>query len=222
MNARADLSQVDTWLFDLDDTLYPPACQMMALVDERMTAFVARQTGLAWDEARSLQKRYYHEHGTTLAGLMQFHGVEPAAFIAEVQDVAMDCLSPDPALRAALLRLEGRRLVFTNAGGRYAEQVLAKLQIDDLFEDVFHIEAADYIPKPQVATFDRMLQRHAVQPAGAAFFEDSERNLAPAAALGMTTVLVGPHALTSTAPFVHHRTEHLAPFLAGARLRQDS
>jgi putative hydrolase of the HAD superfamily len=219
---RPDLTQVDTWLFDLDDTLYPPACQLMGLVDERMTAFVVRQTGLPWDEARALQKSYYHAHGTTLAGLMQFHRVEPAAFIAEVQDVAMDCLSPDPALRAALQRLQGRRLVFTNAGGRYAEQVLAKLEIADLFEDVFHIEAADYIPKPQVATFDRMLKRHAVQPASSAFFEDSERNLAPAAALGMTTILVGPHALTSTAPFVHHRTEHLAPFLEAARLRQDS
>jgi 2,3,4,5-tetrahydropyridine-2-carboxylate N-succinyltransferase len=167
-----DLAHVDTWLFDLDDTLYPPECELMALVNERMTAFVARQTGLPWDEARALQKRYYREHGTTLAGLMAFHRVDPAAFIAEVQDVAMDTVAPDPALRAALSRLPGRRLVFTNAGSRYAEKVLARLGLADLFEDVFHIEAADYIPKPQPACFARMLARHAVAPAGAAFFED--------------------------------------------------
>jgi putative hydrolase of the HAD superfamily len=215
-----DLTHVDTWLFDLDDTLYPPECELMALVDARMTAFVARQTGLPWAEARALQKSYYHQHGTTLAGLMANHGVDPAAYIAEVQDVAMDTVQPDPTLRAALARLPGRRLVFTNAGGRYAEKVLARLGIDDLFEDVFHIEAADYIPKPQPACFERMTVRHGVAPARAAFFEDSERNLAPAAALGMTTVLVGPHALTSTASFVHHRAERLAPFLEAAQTRR--
>ncbi len=216
----ADLSHVDTWIFDLDDTLYPPECELLALVDERMTRFIVRETGLPWSEAHALKERYYHEHGTTLAGLMAFHGVDPAAFIAEVQDVSMDRVAPDPRLFAALGRLPGRRLVFTNAGGVYAEAVLARLGIAELFEDVFHIEASDYIPKPQRATFERMIARHAVQPRSSAFFEDSERNLAPAAELGMTTVLVGPHALTSTAPFVHHRTEALSPFLEAAQIRE--
>jgi len=216
-----DLRHVDTWLFDLDDTLYPPECELMALVDARMTRFVMRQTGWPWDEARALQKRYYHEHGTTLAGLMAFHGVDPAAFIAEVQEVSMDKVRVDPELRAGLERLPGRRLVFTNAGGAYAEKVLERLGVADLFEDVFHIEAADYIPKPQAETFHRMIRRHGVAPQSAAFFEDSERNLAPAAALGMTTVLVGPHALTSQAPFVHHRAEALPPFLARVHTQED-
>ncbi|HTK36715.1 MAG TPA: pyrimidine 5'-nucleotidase [Caulobacteraceae bacterium] len=218
MRAAPDLAHVDTWLFDLDDTLYPPECELMALVDRRMTAFVQRQTGLPFDEARALQKRYFHEHGTTLAGLMAFHGVEPAAFIAEVQAVSMDNVRADPRLRAALQRLPGRRLVFTNAGGAYAEKVLERLGVADQFEDVFHIEAADYIPKPQVRTFERMMARHGVAARTSAFFEDTERNLAPAADLGMTTVLVGPHALTSTAPFVHHRAEALAPFLEAAQI----
>jgi putative hydrolase of the HAD superfamily len=207
MTPPPDLTRVDTWLFDLDNTLYPPECELMALVDRRMTAFVMRQAGLPWDEARELQRRYFHEHGTTLAGLMAFHGVEPAAFIAEVQEVSMDNVYPDPRLRAAIARLPGRRLVFTNAGGAYAEKVLEKLNLADLFEDVFHIEASDYIPKPQLFAFE---------PAASAFFEDTERNLAPAARLGMTTVLIGPHALTSTAAFVHFRAETLAPFLEAA------
>lgn len=212
----ADLAHVDTWLFDLDDTLYPPECALMSLVDERMTHFVMRQTGMGYDDAKALKTRYFHEHGTTLAGLMAHHDMEPAAFIEEVQDIVLDTAQPDPRLRATLERLPGRRLVFTNAGGVYAGRVLQKLGVDDLFEDVFHIEAADYVPKPQLAAFDRMIKRHAVDPKTAAFFEDMERNLAPAHALGMTTVLIGPHALTSTAPFVHHRAESLPPFLEAA------
>lgn len=215
-----DLRHVDTWLFDLDDTLYPPECELMALVDERMTRFVMRQAGLAYDEARALKSRYFHEHGTTLAGLMAYHGVDPAAFIAEVQDVAMDKVTADPRLAAALERLPGRRLVFTNAGGAYAEKVLDRLGVAHLFEDVFHIEAADYIPKPQAETFNRMMHRHGVTPQTSAFFEDSERNLAPAAALGMTTVLIGPHALTCPATFVHHRATSLPPFLEAAHVQE--
>ena len=216
----ADLTRIDTWLFDLDNTLYPPACELMAMVDERMNLFIQRQAGLDPVAARELRKRYYHEHGTTLAGLIAHHGVDPAAFIDEVQDVSMDCVQRDPPLRAALQRLPGRRLVFTNAGGRYTEQVLERIGVADLFEDIFHIEAADYIPKPQRGTFEKMVARHGVSARTACFFEDSERNLAPAAELGMTTVLVGDHAAASTAAFVHHRTPSLTPFLASAKLKE--
>jgi len=215
-----DLSHVETWLFDLDNTLYPPACELMAMVDERMNQFIQRQAGLDPEAARALRREYFLEHGTTLAGLIAHHGVDPAAFIAEVQDVSMDCVQADPPLREALQSLPGRLLVFTNAGGSYAEQVLARIGILDLFEDVFHIEAADYIPKPQRSTFEKMIARHGVVAEAACFFEDSERNLAPAADLGMTTVLVGDHAAASTAPFVHHRTATLTPFLASAKLKE--
>ena len=108
----ADLSHVDTWIFDLDNTLYPPDCEIMALMEAKMTVFVARETGLPPDEARALQKRYLHEHGTTLAGLMAHHGVDPERFLTEVHDVALDSLKPYPALTAGLERLPGRRLVW--------------------------------------------------------------------------------------------------------------
>ena len=199
----ADLRDIDVWLFDLDNTLYPPESEVMGLVEQRMTVFVARELNLPTDEARALQKRYYHEHGTTLAGLMASHGVDPEAFLNEVHDISLDRLSPDPELRAALARLPGRRLVFTNGDAGHAERVLAKLGIDDLFEATFHIASADYIPKPAPRTFARMTAAHDVDPTRAAFFEDSAKNLGPAAAIGMTTVLVGPHAETADAPFVH-------------------
>jgi len=216
----ADLTNISVWLFDLDNTLYPVEAEFMGLIEKRMTAFVARQTGLPPDQAYALQKKYLHEHGTTLAGLMAEHGVEPQAFLDEVHDVSLDGLTPDPALHAALGRLPGRRLVFTNGDARHAERVLDKLALTDRFEAVFHIGDALYLPKPHPDTFTRMIAAHDVDPKVAAFFEDSEKNLTPAAALGMTTVLVGPHAAASTAPFVHYRTRHLAPFLAAARVKE--
>jgi putative hydrolase of the HAD superfamily len=218
VRGSAALRHVDTWLFDLDNTLYPPEAEIMALVEARMTVFVARETGLPHDEARTLQKRYWMEHGTTLAGLMANHGIDPEAFLTEVHDVSLDRLAPDPALRAALQRLPGRRLVFTNGDAGHAERILAKLGIDDLFEAVFHIGSADYIPKPDRRCFEMMSARHAVRPASTVFFEDSARNLEPAAALGMTTVLVGPHAAADENPFVHHRTNDLPAFLASAKV----
>ena len=215
-----DLSHIDVWIFDLENTLYPPGAEFMTLMETRMTDFVAREIGLPRDEARALQKRYLHEHGTTLAGLMAHHGLPPEPFLTEVHDVSMDSLQRDEVLNQAIARLPGRRLVFTNGDARHADRVLAHLGMERLFEDVFHIASADYIPKPSPQTFVRMLDRHKVEPFSAAFFEDSERNLKPAAELGMTTVLVGPHAPLSSADFVHHRAEALAPFLAGARVRE--
>lgn len=215
----ADLTHVSIWLFDLDNTLYPAESEFMSLVEGRMTEFVARETGLPPVEALALQKKYLFEHGTTLAGLMAHHGIDPERFLEEVHDVALDRIAPDPILATALARLPGRRLVFTNGSARHAERVLEHMGLSALFEDVFHIAAADYVPKPSPLTFERMAARHAVVARETAFFEDSERNLAPAAQLGMTTVLVGANAPQSTAPFVHHKTHDLAGFLTAARLR---
>jgi putative hydrolase of the HAD superfamily len=212
----ADLSHVDTWIFDLDNTLYPAECGLLALVNDRMTAFVVRETGLDWDEARALQHRYHSEHGATLSGLMAFHGVDPAAFLDEVHDISLDRLTPDPALDQALARLPGRRLVFTNGSARHAERVLEALGIAHRFGEVFHIEAADYVPKPRPECFDAMMRAHGVQARGSAFFEDLARNLEPAARIGMTTVLVGSAAAAPVADYVHWRAPDLVPFLNSA------
>ena len=214
---RADLRHVDTWLFDLDNTLYPAEVEFTALIDERITRYVMRETGLAHDAARTLQKRYLHEHGTSLAGLMAEHGVEPHAYLAEVHDVALDSLEPDPELAAALARLPGRRLIFTNATLAHAERVLARLHLDRLFVDVFHLEAAGLTPKPQPRAFEMMMAAHAVTPGSTAFFEDRVANLRPASELGMTTVLVGRDAAADASAYVDHRTGDLAAFLLRAR-----
>ncbi len=216
----ADLTHVTTWLFDLDNTLYPVESGFMGEIERRMTAFVQKVTGLEPDEAYKLQKSYLAEHGLTLIGMMKNHGVDPADFHAIFHDMSLESLAHDPDLVAAIERLPGRRLIFTNADDVHAERVLERLGLSHLFADVFHIGSTGYDPKPSRGAFEAMNAAHAIAPAETAFFEDSARNLEPAAELGMTTVLVGPHAAAVDAPYVHHRTEKLVPFLTGAELRK--
>ncbi len=215
-----DLRHVETWLFDLDNTLYPLDSGLGLHIERRITAYVMQVTGLPRDEAYVLQKRYLVDHGLSLTGLMLDHDVSPAEFHAIFQDLPLEMLARDPALKAGLERLPGRRLIFTNADGGHARRVAAHLGLTDLFDDIFHIGSADLAPKPSMASFERIIAAHAIDPKTTAFFEDAERNLKPAAQLGMTTVLVGPHAAASAADFVHYRTERLAPFLAAARIKE--
>ena len=215
----ADLRHIDTWLFDLDNTLYPAESGLMGEIERRMTAYVMRVTGLPRDDAFKLQKEYLAQYGLTLGGLVEHHGVDPADFHTIFHDMPLEDVAQDIELVAAIARLPGRRLIFTNADAFHAERVLKHLGMTELFDEIFDIGAAGYLPKPALATFEKINADHGIDPTTAAFFEDSERNLAPAAALGMTTVLVGPHALSSTADFVDYRTDKLAPFLAHAQLK---
>jgi len=214
----ADLSHVDTWLFDLDNTLYPLECGLAAQVDARLTEFMVELTGLPPAEALALQKRYLEEHGLTLIGLMKHHDVEPAGFNARFHDLPLDVLRRDERLARAVARLQGRRLIFTNADDVHTRRVLDALGLAHLFHDVFHLISADYEPKPSAAAFERLIAAHDIRPASTAFFEDRAVNLAPAAELGMTTVLVGAGA--APAPFVHHLAPDLAAFLASARVKE--
>lgn len=216
----ADLRHVETWLFDLDNTLYPVESGFMGQVEGRMTDYVQKLTGLDRAEAYRLQKKYLADHGLTLTGLVKHHGIDPNDYLELFHDLSLESLSHDPELVEAIARLPGRRLIFTNADDIHAERVLARLGLSHLFEDVFHIGLSDYVPKPHPEAFQRMSERHAIDPRATAFFEDSERNLAPAAELGMTTVLVGPHAPASTAPFINYKTDKLAPFLQDAQVRK--
>jgi len=221
MNAEpADLRHVDTWLFDLDNTLYPASSGFMGEIETRMTTYVERVTGLPRDEAYKLQKKYLADYGLTLGGLVAHHGVDPAHFHTIFHDLPLEILTHDAALLAALERLPGRRLIFTNADDFHARRVLDHLALSHLFSEIFHIGSADYVPKPDPANMARISADHLIDPAKTVFFEDSERNLAPAAAIGMTTVLVGPHAAASTADFVHYKTDNLARFLERAQLSE--
>ena len=218
--SSADFRHITTWLFDLDNTLYPVESGFMREIERRITDFVMKVTGLDRDEAFRLQKVYLKDHGLSLTGLQLHHGVDPAEFHAVFHDLSLEGLAHDPDLVAAIERLPGRRLIFTNADDVHARRVLDRLGLGELFDEVFHIGSFDYVPKPDPRAFERMIAAHHIDPHATAFFEDSERNLAPAADLGMTTVLVGPDAPASTAPFITHKTDALAPFLRDAQLRE--
>lgn len=219
--AGADLRHVRAWVFDLDNTLYPADTLFLRQVEQRINQYVVRTSGLPSDEALSVQKVYLNDYGTSLAGLMEHYQIDPHHFLAEVHDVPLDVLTPDPGLQAALTRLKGPRLVFTNGSTGHAERVLKKLELTPLFDGVFALEDADLIPKPDPRTFRKMLARFEVDPTTACFFEDTPKNLEPARDLGMTTVLIGSKAFTAEGDHIQHRAASLGPFLTTAMLDGD-
>jgi putative hydrolase of the HAD superfamily len=184
------LRAVDCWIFDLDNSLYPAASNLFELIDLRMGEFIAGLLGCDREEARRVQKGFFRDHGTTLAGLMKEHGVEPRAFLDYVHDIDLARLSADPRIVAALDRLPGRKLVFTNGDEAYARRVLDRLGLANAFDGVHDIHAMDYVPKPDPAAYRAMCERWSIDPARALFAEDMARNLVPAKRLGMTTVWV--------------------------------
>lgn len=188
--SRRGFSHVDTWIFDLDNTLYPASCNLFAQVDRRMSEFIARTLGVPQEHARHLQKAYYRQFGTTLAGLMRVHKLPPGPFLEYVHDIDVSVVAKSPALVAAIEALPGRRLIFTNGSRRHAENVAERIGVLHLFEDICDIAALDYVPKPERDAFDRLMKLHAVSPTQAAMFEDMPHNLEVASELGMTTVLV--------------------------------
>ena len=213
----AELAHIDSWIFDLDNTLYPASCDLFGLIDARMTAYVARATGLDEKAAFALQKRYFREHGTTLSGLMTEHDVDPHEFLADVHAIEMDVLREDRRLVEAIGRLPGRKLVFTNGDHAYALRVLQRLGLGESFEAIHDIHAAAYRPKPDPQSYAVMLEALGVDPARALFAEDMARNLKPAKALGMVTLWVdnGSEQVDEGAEpdFIDYRTHDLGHWL---------
>ncbi|MGG7644214.1 pyrimidine 5'-nucleotidase [Rhodovulum sp. YNF3179] len=205
-------THVRHWVFDLDNTLYPPAARLFDQIEIRMTDFVMRATGADRAEADRLRRVYWAEYGTTLAGLMAVHGVDPGPYLDEVHDISLDHLEPDPALRAGITALPGRRIVYTNGSEPYARRVLAARGLEDAFDALYGVEHAGYRPKPARAAFETVFALDGVEAGAAAMFEDDPRNLEAPHQMGMRTV----HVADAPAPaqHIHHHTDDLAAFLA--------
>jgi putative hydrolase of the HAD superfamily len=222
-----DATQV--WIFDLDNTLYPAECNLFAQVDQKMGEFIARFLGVPFVYARHLQKTYYRQFGTTLTGLMQVHRMDPKPFLDYVHDLDLSVVREHPELAAAIDRLPGRKLIFTNGSRAHAERVAAKLGVLQCFEGIFDICDAGYVPKPTASCYHHFCRAHGVDATASAMFEDIPHNLQAPHALGMTTVLVRSEANTDhpvqqmirgwlePPAHVHHMTHDLAGFLEGVR-----
>ncbi len=207
---------VDDWIFDLDNTLYPASNNLFREIDRRIVDYIRDHLELGAAAAFELKQRYRQRFGSSLRGLMEEHDVDPIVFMNFVHDIDVTVIAPDQALGAALARLPGRKLIFTNASTRHAQNVLRRLSIGRHFAEIFDITAAGYVPKPQPEAYRTLVERHAIDPARAVFVEDLAINLAPAAALGMTTVWIaadGEDDSEAAAGHVHHVIENLADWL---------
>lgn len=209
---KHQFSHVTTWVFDLDNTLYPPHMRLFDQIETRMTGWVSRSLGVSEDQANHLRATYWKLYGTTLAGLMAEHGIEPHDFLAHVHDIDFSVLSPDPALADHIAALPGRRIVYTNADAPYARRVLAARGLDGLFDAVYGVEHAGFRPKPERAAFETVFALDNLDPATAAMFEDDARNLMAPHAMGMRTVHIAP--TPEPAAHIHHHSADLTAFLA--------
>lgn len=225
-NSFEPFRRVDTWIFDLDNTLYSPECNLFAQIDQRMNAFLREMFSVGPEEAHRIQKDYYHTYGTTLSGLMAVHNLQPDRFLEYVHDIDVSPVPAAPELAAVLGRLPGRKFIFTNGSRRHAERVAAKLGILQHFDDLFDIVASEYTPKPQPEAYARFLTAHGVKARTAAMFEDLPHNLENPHILGMATVLVKtefhecdhPAQMsfadsTALPEHIHHVTDDLTAFL---------
>ncbi len=210
---HANLSHVETWIFDLDNTLYHPSARLFDQINARMTGFIMRELGIPRAAADELRRTYWQRHGTTLRGLIDGHGIDPARFLDEVHAIDLSALKPDADLAAAIRRLPGTRIVHTNGARAHAARVLAARGLEGLFDAVYAIEDKDLVPKPQPDAYHRIIRLSGFGPARAAMIEDDARNLEVPKALGMATVWLC-HRIGIKAPaFVDHRITRLSRFL---------
>lgn len=209
---KQHFTHVETWVFDLDNTLYPPRARLFDQIEVRMTQFVMDALKVNRGEADRLRKKYWAEHGTTLAGLMRVHGVDPGPYLTHVHDISLDHLEADVDLNSHIRSLPGRKIVYTNGTAPYAQRVVEKRGLGGAFDAIYGVEHAGFHPKPDRAAFDAVFALDGVRTDRAAMFEDDPRNLAEPHAMGMRTVHVAeaPH----VADHIHHHTDDLTGFLA--------
>lgn len=210
-------SDIDTWIFDLDLTLYGPEANIMAQVRDRIALYVERYFNIGSEEAHEIRHRYWKKYGTTLGGLMTEHQVDPHGYLDFVHDVDLSLLQPAADLRDYINALPGRKIIFTNADAPYAQRVLAARGLDDVFEDVFDIHRMQHVPKPSPGSYDALCSELAIDPKRALFVEDSAHNLVPAKALGMRTIWVkhaGEADSTAHEDYIDHEITDVTQWLS--------
>lgn len=208
---KKHFSHVSTWVFDLDNTLYPPECALFDQIEVKMTAYVMNELGVDQDRANFLRDHYWQTYGTTLSGLMTEHNIDPMPYLFDVHDISLDHVPEDLALRQHIIDLPGRKIVYTNGSEFHADNVLEARGLTGIFDAIYGIEHSDFHPKPTAKAFDAIINRDGFNAKSAAMFEDDHRNLRVPFDIGMQTVLVGP---PQAQTHIHHQTTDLTAFLS--------
>lgn len=208
---------IDTWIFDLDNTLYPAECRLFVQIEQRMNAFISENLNVSLEEAHEIRVQYHYDHGTTLSGLMAVHDMAPEHFLDYVHDIDLSNVMADPHLDAALDRLPGRKVIHTNGSAAHAARVMERLGVADHFDAVFDIAAAGYIPKPSPQGLAALVSEMDVQATACAMFDDIARNLVAPHHMGMKTVWIrtGEEWSHEGADdgHIHHQADRLPDFL---------
>ena len=212
-----DLNKIKYWLFDLDNTLYDGATKVFEQVDKKMSKFISEKLNINLIEARKIQKSYFEEYNTTLNGMIKNHKINADEFLDFVHDVDLSFLNEDKQLEKEIKRLQGKKIIFTNGSRAHAENVTKRIGINKLFDGIFDIRDCEFIPKPSIEPYKKLVENYKIEPQYCIFFEDIARNLKPAYEMGMKTVWIKNNepwaAKYSDADFINYKTEKLASFL---------
>ncbi|MEP3638770.1 MAG: pyrimidine 5'-nucleotidase [Paracoccaceae bacterium] len=207
----SSFSHVNVWVFDLDNTLYPPRARLFDQIEVRMTKYVMSALNVDEATANTLRLEYWQRYGTTLAGLMREHDVDPGPYLTDVHDISLDHLEQDPLLADAIANLPGRKIVYTNGCAPYAERVIAARGLAGQFDAVYGVEHAGFLPKPELAAFQTVFSLDGLSADRAAMFEDDARNLIAPFDMGVKTVHVAETSIKE--PHIEFYTDDLASFL---------
>jgi len=212
-----DLAKIKYWIFDLDNTLYSGDTKVFDQVDKKMSKFISEKLNVSIEEAQKIQKNYFHEYNTTLNGMIKNHKIDADEFLEFVHDVNLDFLKADKPLEHEIRNLDGKKFIFTNGSKAHVANVTKRLGIEKLFDGVFDIVESDFIPKPSIQPYKKIIEKYKIDPQYSIFIEDIARNLKPAHELGMKTVWIKNDepwaAKYSDSDFINYKTDNLAQFL---------
>ncbi len=211
------LQAIKCWIFDLDNTLYSGKTRVFEQVDKKMSKYISEKLNVNIVEAKEIQKNYFYEYNTTLNGMINNHKIDANEFLEFVHDVNIDFLKKDSLLNEELMKLDGKKIIFTNSSRKHAMNVIRKIGIDQHFDDIFDIVDSEFVPKPDIVSYKKLVEKHKIDPKLCVFIEDIARNLKPAYEMGMKTIWIEndePWAKKfSDSDFVNYKTNNLPEFL---------
>ena len=211
--------KINTWIFDLDNTLYSADSGIFQQVHDLMGKFVSSHLDIGIEEAKIIQKNYYKQHGTTLRGMMDNHGVDPDHFLAEVHKLDYSIVGPNHKLNEELKKLQGRKIIYTNANMQHALEILERIELSNFFEEIYDIKMANYIPKPELAPYKQMIAQFDIETKSSAMFDDIAKNLVPAKNVGFTSVWIDAgyenfsDDIKSSKQYLDYETTNITEFL---------